>query len=167
MRSEVKSTTSAPLVFPKERDALVTLGNESVKMLRMLTGGCLCGAVRYEINGMVRHVTHCHCTMCRKAHGAAFATYAFLGRRRFRIAQGSDALRSYRSSADVTREFCGTCGSSLFWSTAREPDALSVTLGTLDGDPGGRPEAHIFARDKACWHEITDSLPQYAEDVPA
>jgi hypothetical protein len=132
----------------------------------MSTGGCLCGAVRYEIEGAVRHVTHCHCEMCRKAHGAAFATYARVARRRFRVTKGADALRRYRSSEAVTREFCGTCGSQLFWSRDEHPEALAVTLGTIDGDPGGRPEAHIYVRDRACWFEITDALPQYEEDAP-
>jgi hypothetical protein len=132
----------------------------------MLTGGCLCGAVRYEIEGNLRHITHCHCEMCRKVHGAAFATYARLARRRLRLTSGADALRSHWSSESVTREFCGRCGSQLFWSHEEHSNALSVTLGTVDGDPGGRPEAHIYARDRACLYEITDALPRYDEDIP-
>ena len=132
-----------------------------------LTGGCLCGAVRYEIEGKLRHITHCHCGMCRKAHGAAFATYASLARRRFRLKTGESALRAFRSSESVTREFCGTCGSSLFWSDGEHPEAIGIALGTLDGDPGGRPEAHIYAKDRAPWDEITDALPRFDGDVPA
>lgn len=131
-----------------------------------LTGGCLCGAVRYAIDGALRHITHCHCGMCRKVHGAAFATYARLGRRRFRLVSGESALRSHVSSEGVTRQFCGTCGSQLFWSKKDAPDAISITLGTLDGDPGGRATAHIYAKDRAPWFEITDALPQYDGDVP-
>jgi hypothetical protein len=130
----------------------------------MLTGGCLCGAVRYAIEGKLRHITHCHCGMCRKAHGSAFATYARLSRRRFQLTRG--ALRSYRSSEGVTREFCGTCGSPMVWSQDRDPDALAIALGTVDGDPGGRPEAHIYSGSRACWYEITDALPQH-DDLPA
>jgi hypothetical protein len=131
----------------------------------MLTGRCLCGAVRYEIEGSVRHITHCHCQMCRKAHGAAFATYAPLARRRFRLTNGADQLRSYRSSEHVTRQSCGVCGSQLFWLDEKHPEIISVTLGTVDGDPGGRPEAHIYAKHRACWYEISDGLPQYDEEV--
>jgi hypothetical protein len=133
----------------------------------MLTGGCLCKAVRYEIDGELRHITHCHCEMCRKVHGAAFATYARLARRRFRLVRGAEVLRQYKSSEGVAREFCGTCGAQLFWSRADHPDAMAITLGTLDGDPGGRPAAHIYARDRASWYEITDALPQYDGDVPS
>jgi hypothetical protein len=132
-----------------------------------LSGGCLCGAVRYEIDGKLRHITHCHCGMCRKSHGAAFATYASLSRERFRLTSGDGALRTYRSSKSVTRQFCGTCGSSLFWSDDQYPQSIEVALGTLDGDPGGRPVAHIFVKDRASWNEITDALPRFDGNVPA
>jgi hypothetical protein len=132
----------------------------------MLIGGCLCGAVRFEIDGALRHITHCHCSMCRKAHGAAFATYARLGRRRFRLVSGGDVLCRFVSSERVTREFCGRCGSSLFWLSDEEPDVVGVAIGTVEGDPGGRPEAHIYERDRACWVEIGDSLPRFAEGPP-
>ncbi len=127
----------------------------------MLTGSCLCGAVAYEIDGALRHISHCHCSRCRKFHGAAFGTYAPLKRARFRFVRGEDALRTYRSSDHGTRQFCGTCGSSLFWSYADRPDVVSIALGTLDGDPGGRPERHIYVGSKAPWVEISDGLPQH------
>lgn len=133
----------------------------------MPTGGCLCRAVRYEIDGNLRHITHCHCGMCQKTHGAAFATYAILSRRRFRLTKGAEKVSSYRSSQHVLREFCGTCGSRLFWIHDEYPDEISVALGTIDGDPGGLPQAHIFVASRACWDEITDALPQYDEDLPA
>lgn len=138
---------------------------ETIRAHVTLTGGCLCGAVRFEIDGALRHITHCHCSMCRKAHGAAFATYARLGRRRFRLVSGGDALRRFVSSEHVTREFCGRCGSPLFWSSDEEPDVVGVALGTVDGDPGGRPEAHIHERDRACWVDIADTLPRFAQGV--
>jgi hypothetical protein len=132
----------------------------------MLSGGCLCGAVHYEVDGELRHITHCHCSMCRKVHGAAFATYASLARRRLRLVQGEEALRSYRSSERVTRQFCGTCGSHLFFVSDEFPDAIAVTLGTLDSDPGGRPSAHIHTANRAPWYEIADGLPQHVDRLP-
>jgi hypothetical protein len=121
--------------------------------------------VRYEIDGPLRHITHCHCSQCRKQHGAAFATYAPVARRRFRIGAGEDLLVSYASSAAVQRQFCRCCGSSLFWSTSAQPETISIALGTLDDDPGGRPEAHIYAASAASWYEISDPLPRFAGDV--
>jgi hypothetical protein len=133
----------------------------------MLMGGCQCGAVRFEIDAdRLRHITHCHCGMCRKIHGAAFATYAPVPRRRFRVVSGSDTMRSYRSSERVTREFCVTCGCPLLWSTDAFADWVAIPLGALDDDPGGKPEAHIFVANRASWFEIADSLPQHEGAIP-
>jgi hypothetical protein len=132
----------------------------------MLTGRCLCGNVRYEIDGALRHITHCHCGMCRRGHGAAFATYAMLRRDRIRVT-GEDALRGYRSSERVLRESCATCGSPMFWRHDDYPTTISVAIGTLDGDPIGRPTAHIFWGSRACWLELDDALPKHEIDLPA
>ncbi len=128
----------------------------------MLHGGCLCGRVRYQIEGALRHITHCHCSMCRKAHGAAFATYASLRRSRLTIVSGDQFIRRYRSSDHVVRESCAECGSPLFWSHDERPDVMEVTLGTLDDDPIGRPVAHIYWASRAPWLELADDgLPKH------
>ena len=132
----------------------------------MVEGGCLCGAVRWEVDGPLRHITHCHCSMCRKAHGAAFATYARIGRKRFRFVRGEDVLVRYRSSEKVTRSFCPRCGSTLFWGHDETPDVVEIAVGSVDGDPIGRPEAHIFVKDKACWVDILDALPRHEGNPP-
>jgi hypothetical protein len=75
-------------------------------------------------------------------------------------------LRTFASSEGVTREFCGRCGSQLFWSRDDRPDVVCIAVGTVEGDPGGRPEAHIFESDRACWVEIGDALPRYARGIP-
>lgn len=129
----------------------------------LLTGGCLCGGVRYEIEAPLRHVTHCHCSMCRKFHGAAFGTYAVVASARIKLVADS-TLRAYRSSSRVSRKFCATCGSSLFWDHDDHPDKLGIAIGALDDDPIARPEAHIYVKDQACWFQITDELPRYDRD---
>ena len=130
----------------------------------MIRGSCLCGAVRYEIRGRLGRMSHCHCSMCRKAHGAAFGTYAQVARRDFALLAGAESIRSYRSSPKVTRTFCATCGSTLQWSTDDRPDHVDVAMGTLDDDPGIRPAVHIFVASKAPWYEIADGLPQHARN---
>lgn len=124
-------------------------------------GGCLCGGVRYEIDGSLGKTDHCHCSMCRRAHGAAFGTYADVDSKRFRWTAGEELLTVYESSPGIGWNFCRRCGSSL---AASDSGAVtSVTLGTVDGDPGVRPQKHIFVGSKAPWYEITDGLPQFSE----
>ncbi len=129
----------------------------------MMRGSCLCGAVRYEIRGPLGRTSHCHCAMCRKAHGAAFGTYARVKRSDFALLAGAESIRAYRSSAPVTRTFCATCGATLQWFTDERPDEIGVALGTLDEDPGVRPSVHIHTASKAPWYEIADGLPQRGE----
>ena len=130
----------------------------------ILKGSCLCGTVRYEIRGPLLGASHCHCSMCRKAHGAAFGSYARVAARDFRYLQGEDAVVQYQSSAGVTHTFCGTCGATLQWLADARLEVVTITLGTLDDDPGIRPDRHIFVADKAPWFEIHDALPQHAQD---
>jgi hypothetical protein len=96
--------------------------------------------------------------MCRKAHGAAFGTYAKVIGNRFEWAAGEEHVRTFRSSPGVERTFCGTCGATLQFI---KNGAIDVALGTIDGDPGVRPTHHIFVASKAPWYEISDRLPQY------
>jgi hypothetical protein len=132
----------------------------------MTKGSCLCAAVRYEIAGPLGEIHHCHCSRCRKAHGAAFSTFAQVATDAFRFVAGEDRLRRFRSSPPVERTFCGQCGSSLLFTFDGFPDAVWVAVGTLDDDPGTRPAAHIFVGSKADWFAITDELPQFAEYPP-
>jgi hypothetical protein len=129
----------------------------------MVRGSCLCGAIRYEIRGPLGAMSHCHCLMCRKAHGAAFGTYARVQRTDFVLVSGADSMRTYRSSGPVTRTFCGTCGSTLQWITDDRFEEIDIAIGTLDDDPGIWPSQHIFTASKAPWYAITDGLPQRAE----
>ncbi|NOG70051.1 GFA family protein [Roseicella sp. DB1501] len=130
-----------------------------------LRGSCLCGGLRYEIAGPLSGALHCHCSLCRKAHGAVFRSRAALRRADFRWIQGEDLLAGYRSSPGTTRHFCRVCGSSLLSSFDDRPEVLGLALGTLDDDPGLRPALHVFVGSKAPWYEITDDLPQY-ETLP-
>ena len=129
----------------------------------VLHGSCLCGDVGYEVDGELSLPGHCHCSICRKAHGAAFGTYSRVQRSDFALLSGETSIRAYRSSPTVTRTFCGRCGSTLQWITDDRPDALDIAIGTLDDDPGMRPSLHIFTASRAPWFEITDALPQRAE----
>jgi hypothetical protein len=101
--------------------------------------------------------------MCRKAHGAAFGSYARVQRSDFVVLSGAEDIHSYQSSPDVTRTFCARCGSALQFIRATRPDTLSLALGTLDDDPGVRASSHIFVESKASWFDIADDLPRYPD----
>jgi hypothetical protein len=115
----------------------------------MLTGSCLCGGVRYEISGPLGPVALCHCSMCRKANGSAFASNAAVRADEFRLVTGDELVRAYESSPGKMRHFCGRCGSPLFARDPSLPDHVRIRLGSLDGDPGVRPSFHWLVDSKA------------------
>ena len=121
------------------------------------TGGCLCGAVRYEVRGPLRAVVMCHCTQCRRMTGHVMAATA-ARHADFRLLS-AEGLRWYSSSDQARRGFCTLCGSTLFWQGA-ERDYLSIAAGTLDDSSGLRIACHIFTADKGDYYEIVDSAPQ-------
>lgn len=132
----------------------------------MHTGHCLCGAVAFEVSGALGEVHHCHCSICRRAHGAPFSTYAQVPAAAFRVTRGAAELRGYRSSPPVERTFCATCGSRLTFRFDAMPDALWVSVPSLDPEPAVRPAGHMFTASKAAWFPITDDLPQFPEYPP-
>jgi hypothetical protein len=129
-----------------------------------ISGSCLCRAVAYEIEGRLEDAGHCHCSMCRKEHGAAFGTYATVNPDHFRWVSGADEVSRFESSANEHRIFCRVCGSTL--GGLSHGRVSSITLGTIDGAPGVRPRSHIFVGSKASWHKIGDDLPQFEEWPP-
>ncbi len=126
-----------------------------------INGGCLCGRVRYQINGPLIAADHCHCSKCRRQHGAAFATYADFNPGDFKWISGQDQVKVYQTSAGAGWCFCKECGSSL--AATKNGNITSITLGTVEGDPGIKSESHIFVGSKAEWYDISDDLPQFEE----
>ena len=125
------------------------------------TGGCLCGAVRYEVDGPLRKVVYCHCEQCRKTSGHYVAATAVdVDKLTFTEDSG---LRWYRSSDIAERGFCQHCGSSLFW----RPDHgkyVALMAGALDAPTGLTSREHIHVDDASDYYELTDGLPQYPQD---
>ena len=127
--------------------------------MNMIEGQCLCGCVSWEVEGELADMTHCHCSMCRKAHGAPFATYAFCSSSNFHMTTGADCVSTYRSSPGSDRYFCKCCGSVVPGELTE--GRIEIPVGLIDGDPEIRAHAHIFATSRAPWYTITDDLPQY------
>lgn len=121
-------------------------------------GSCLCGTVRWSVDGAFDHMTHCHCSRCRKAHAAPFATYASAKWSALSWTAGQEAIAHFASSPGIRRAFCARCGSVVPWG---DDDDAYVPAGCLDDDPGIRPSAHIFVGSKAPWHVIADGLRRF------
>ena len=128
-----------------------------------LTGGCSCGAVRYEINGPMRPVIYCHCGQCRKSSGHFVAASACEPEALKLVDQ--TGLRWYASSPTAERGFCAVCGGNLFWRPA-DNRAVSIMAGTIDPPTGLHGIAHIFVDDASDYHVTGDGLPQYPGPGP-
>lgn len=124
----------------------------------MITGSCLCGGYQFEVHGDFGEMMDCYCSMCRKAHGAAFATFVGCNAADFKLLKGSELVRSYQSSEQGVRSFCSACGSNMPMAMG---DKVYIPAGLLDDDPGVRTSAHLFVGSKAAWVEITDDAKQY------
>ncbi len=130
-------------------------------------GGCLCGAIRYQIDGDLAPIQVCHCEDCRKAQGSAFAANVPVASEQFRLTAGDGRLRAYESSPGKERLFCSACGSPLFSRLAGLPGVVRIRAGTLDGGAPVELGFHFFTASKAAWWPILDDLPRHAGARPA
>jgi hypothetical protein len=126
------------------------------------TGGCLCGAVRYEISGDLRDVVNCHCSKCRRFHGN-FGAYTSIESEYLNLVE-QRGLKWFRSETDETpnvhRGFCAECGSSLFWHP-KDQEKIAVAAGSLDGPTGLQTIGHIWISQKGDYYVMNDDLPQF------
>ena len=127
---------------------------------KITKGGCLCGAVRYEVNGPLRNIVNCHCSMCQKLHGN-FGPHTKALKVNINITN-SDGLAWYKTSEIAQRGFCRECGSGLFWEPF-DLDATGIIAGSLDAPTGLKTMGHIFVGEKSDFCDITDELPQFEE----
>jgi hypothetical protein len=126
-----------------------------------IPGSCLCGTVRFSIELPTQFCGHCHCSMCRRNHGAGYVTWIALPRTQFRLEAGEAELARYASSDHGTRSFCRRCGSSLFCETTHDPDRIDIVLASMQAPIDRRPEMHIYFDDRADWVLVDDGLPRF------
>ncbi|MGO9488101.1 MAG: GFA family protein [Solirubrobacteraceae bacterium] len=127
-----------------------------------LQGGCLCGAVRYEITAPFLSAGYCHCTRCQRRTGTGSSANGRVPRHGFRLLSGEQQLRTYTPAQGKPKVFCSECGSALFSGRPLHDEEVAVRLGTLDGDPGIRPEYRQFVDFAAPWEPIPeDGLPRH------
>jgi len=133
----------------------------------MYSGKCLCGEVNITISGEISEIIHCHCSLCRKNSGTAYATNGFINKHEFSITKGSDVLSSFSLKPGKTRHFCSRCASPIYSSNAEDPSRLRIRLGIIDSDISERPISHNFVRSKANWDDLDANLPRYDSYEPS
>jgi hypothetical protein len=127
----------------------------------MITGHCECNKISFQVTGDISDFSHCHCSQCRRLHGAAFATFAGVKAKDFAYLKGKQELATYASSDSHQRVFCKNCGSNILVSLTDEPEALYLSMSTIVGNPPCPAGYHIYVGSKAPWYTIEDQLPQY------
>jgi hypothetical protein len=129
-----------------------------------LTGGCLCGGVRFRVDAPLVVATYCHCTRCQRRTGTAASAQARIQPGSLTVTQGEELIRTYAPPDGFPKLFCGACGSALWSQSPDDPELLSVRLGAFDGDPGIRPSLRQFVAYAAPWEPIPDDgVPRYDE----
>jgi hypothetical protein len=129
-------------------------------------GSCLCGGVRFRAELPSKWVAHCHCSYCRRAHGAAFVTWAGFPSEQFALEPASEPPTWYASSAGAQRGFCARCGSPMFFQSTRWPGEMHVAR-ALFVDPLDRePSVHVFYESHVPWLDVNDTLPKKVSQSP-
>jgi hypothetical protein len=133
-----------------------------------ITGGCLCGGVRFELTEVPADAAYCHCSRCQRRTGTAAACSARVDGRAFRILQGAELIKGWLPpDGGYEKCFCGECGAHLFSRNPADHNQLGVRMGAFDGDPGIRPSARQFVAYAAAWEAIPDDgLERFDEGRP-
>ena len=126
-----------------------------------LEGHCECKKVSFEINQKIQYFSHCHCSQCRRTHGSAFASFIEVDKSCFKYITGKKNLKSYTSSEQCKRIFCGSCGSNIMFINEAKSEKYYVSVGAINGNPKLPKAHHVFVGSKAPWFEIHDDLKQH------
>jgi hypothetical protein len=131
-------------------------------------GGCLCGAIRYNVNAQITELRACHCTHCQKASGTGMNVVAAIPSASFTLLQGRP--KRYTDTADsgrtLYRYFCGECGSPIYSHRETTPEILALRVGTLDDSSGMRITTHIWTRSRRPWSYIDPACEQHPGNLP-
>lgn len=133
----------------------------------MYHGSCLCGEVKIQINGEISDIIHCHCSLCRKNSGSAFATNGFINSAEFTLLSGKEKLTAYSFKPGRFRHFCDKCGSPIYSANEQDPTRYRIRLGLLDCDINEKPISHNFVSSKANWEDLDAQLPRYDAFEPS
>ena len=128
------------------------------------TGGCACGAVRYEVSAQALMAAICHCRDCQRTGGGPYAGHSFVPAGGFQLTKGAPAVYETRSDSGhkVSRFFCRGCGSPLYAKSTSMPDGVGIRASSLDDPDGFRPTMHVFTDSAPSWAFSSDALPKFA-----
>lgn len=121
-----------------------------------ITGGCNCGAIRFELSEPLLGAAICHCKRCQRRTGTAFSATALTTPGSFQLTAGEGDIRDWSAGDGWTKSFCPTCGSHIRTTNPENPEMVAIRMGSLDDDPGIRPMAHQFVDYAAPWWPIPD-----------
>jgi hypothetical protein len=133
-----------------------------------LTGGCLCGGVRFELTEEPLNAGYCHCTRCQGRTGSAVSAQARIDGRGFRWLQGEELTRTWRhADGGFEKGFCTVCGAHLFSRNPDDPTQMTIRMSAFDEDPGVRPTWRAYVAYAAPWEEIPDDdIERFDEGTP-
>lgn len=129
----------------------------------MISGTCLCGKIKFEIEGEIIEASQCHCSICRKATGSAFGVYGEVQSDKLKWTLGKDQLNEFSATESLKKYFCKNCGSTLATHHQSWPEYIYISLGSLNGNPKVKLEYHQFVASRANWDTICDGIRQYDE----
>jgi len=122
------------------------------------SGRCLCGTVRFRVTPPTKWCAHCHCSLCRRAHGAGFVTWFGVVKFSFELISGANSIEWYQSTPAARRGFCARCGSTMLFESERWPNETHIALAHMDGPIDRAPQAHVFYDDHVDWITLGDDL---------
>lgn len=124
-------------------------------------GSCLCGQVEFSVKLPAKWCVHCHCTRCRRSHGAGFVTWFGVNKKQFTLKKGEEFLKWYHSSEKSEYGFCGNCGSSVLFRSTKWPDEIHITLSNVRSGIGMEPRAHVYFDTHVEWLDFDDDLERH------
>lgn len=133
----------------------------------MYQGSCLCGAISVELKGPIESIIHCHCSLCCKNSGTAYATNGFINTKDFTVLDPQNKLTYFEFKKGKLRHFCAVCASPIYSSNTENPTKLRIRIGILDSDIKERPISHNFVSSKANWDNLDADLPRYDSFEPS
>ena len=132
----------------------------------MYTGKCLCGEVKIQVYGEISDIIHCHCSLCRKNSGTAYATNGFVNSKDFKVVEGDEQLTTFSFKPGRNRYFCSKCGSPVYSANQQDLGRIRIRLGIFDCDIKEKPISHNFVTSKANWEDMAADLPRYESFEP-